>query len=240
MGELIAAAATGDASVLKIVEVLASESVQQLLFGDLPLKIALAAYGAIKRWDGEARAQKLYAASGVTLGQLLPGEDAARVAELADRAGVACLLEVPAESGGDDAAASAGDGAGPASIEEGGLGAAVEKMILDGASYDAVRAFVDKHVSPEDRNEGRAVGELTEAVISGVTSRTTLAAGTSVKEPTKEDEEGEAALLDTYKDLLRYIADTPEAQFAVVTAVAQFAASKNFPKGMVDRLFDHL
>jgi hypothetical protein len=79
-------------------------------------------------------------------------------------------------------------------------------MILSGDSYDAVRAYVDKHVSPADRTDGRYVGELTEAVVSGVTSKTTLAPGTSVKEPTREDEAAEAELLDSFMDLLRYVA----------------------------------
>jgi hypothetical protein len=203
VGELIAAAAVGDSTSLKVMELLATEAVQQLLYGDISLKIALAAYTAIKKWEGGARAQALYAESGITLGQLCPSEDAARVAELTDRAGLTYLFEAPVAQGdGGDGDA----GAGPAAEEEGGVGAAVEKMILSGASYDAVRAYVDKHVSPADRTDGRYVGELTEAVVSGVTSKTTLAAGTSVKEPTKEDEAAEAELLDSFKDLLRYVA----------------------------------
>ena len=60
-------------------------------------------------------------------------------------------------------------------------------------------------MTAETRSDVRSVGELTDAVVSGVTSRTTLAAGTSVKEPTKEDEAAEAELLDSYKDLLRCV-----------------------------------
>lgn len=225
VGELIAAAIMGSSAALAAMNLLSTKPIQDVLFGDLPLKIALAAYNAIKASENETKAVALYTESAVPLSMLLPGDED-RVKDLADRANLLCLLNPPAAAAAADAS--------------GGVGDVVEKMVLDGATYDAVLAVVQKAVTAETKADGSAGSELTRAIISAVTAKSTLAAGTSVKEPTKEDEAKEAELLDTYKDVLRIVADTAKGQLAAVVAVAEFAAEKNFPKGMVNRLFEYL
>jgi len=220
VGEFIAAAIIGSSKSLRIMEVLTTDNVQQILYGDLPLKIALAAYKAIKTSDGEAKAVALYTESKVPLSKLFPGDEE-RVKDLTDRAGMLCLLEGGASPGADGA----------------DFGVKVEEMVRSGVSCKEVQEFVAKQASAEALADGSASAIVTTALISGVTSKTTLAAGTAVNAPAKEAEDMEGKELASYTSLLESVAEKEEAQLAAVVAVAQFAASKGFPKGMVNRLF---
>jgi hypothetical protein len=188
---------------------------------ELPLKLALAVFGAIQNKADEAKMLEIYGAMGASIVTFM-ASDAERVADLADRAGVKALLA----TGGASAAVPAGS-------------ATLESLLAADATNDQLFEFVDANV--KDRST-EFVFKLSELIVLETSKKTTCATPEDMQKPPTAEKE--AAELDAVKNrsaaLKVYTDGSEEKQLHILCAVQAAVHKLKNPPGLLGRWFNNL